>query len=97
MKYLCESLKGYERAKANAEIIVAAFSSFYTVERFNSADNTFSVIIDYCDSDISIVDFTNAKDELSYLLPKSSKEKIKAFVSDNIKPEAEEESIDEKK
>lgn len=97
MKYLCESMIGYERAKANAEIVVAAFDSFYTVERFNSADNTFSVIIDYCDSDISIVDFTNAKDELSYLLPQNSKEKIKAFVSDNIKPEAEEETNSEKK
>ncbi len=96
MKYLCESLKGYERSKANADIVVAAFSSFYTAERFNSADNTFSVIIDYCDTDISIVDFTNAKDELAYLLPASSKENIKVFVSDNVKAESEERTSEEK-
>lgn len=97
MKYLCESLEGYECSKANAEIVVAAFNSFYTAQRFNSADNTFSIIIDYCDTDISIVDFTNAKDELEYLLPKNSKEKMKVFVSDNIKAESEEESTNEEK
>lgn len=96
MKYLCETNKGYERAKANADIVVAAFNAFYTPERFNSADNTFSVIIDYCTTDISIVDFTEAKDELEYLLPKNSKEKLKVFVSDNITGEMAEDALDEK-
>ena len=50
---------------------------------------------DYCDTDITIVDFMNAKDELEYLLPKNSKEKLKVFVSDNIKNETLEESSDE--
>lgn len=95
MKYLCETLNGYERAKANAEIVVAAFNSFYTSERFNSADNTFSIIIDYCETDISIVDYTNAKDELEYLLPQTSKEKMKVFVSENVKSEKSEESSNE--
>lgn len=97
MKYICESTTGYERSKGNADIVVAAFNAFYTAERFNSADNTFSIIIDYCDSDISIVDFMGAKDELEYLLPKSSKEKMKVFVSDNIKIEATEVSEGEEK
>ncbi|MBR4287405.1 MAG: hypothetical protein IKT55_06855 [Clostridia bacterium] len=87
MKYLCETCDGYERAKANAEIVVAAFNAYYTADRFNSADNTFSIIIDYCSTDISIVDFTNAKDEMKYLIPKTSKEKLKVFVSDNIRSE----------
>ncbi len=95
MKYLCETNKGYERAKANADIVVAAFNSFYTADRFNSADNTFSIIIDYCKTDISIVDFTNAKDELEYLLPKTSKEKLKVFVSDNITGELTEDGLNE--
>lgn len=95
MKYLCETSEGYERAKANAEVVVAAFNSFYTAERFNSADNTFSIIVDYCDTDISIVDFTDAKDELAYLLPRSSKEKMKVFVSENVKAEKPEESSNE--
>ena len=87
MKYICETRGGYERAKANAEIIVAAFNAYYTADRFNSADSTFAVIIDYCTTDISIVDFTNAKDELKYLIPKTTKEKLKVFVSDNIRSE----------
>ncbi|MBQ8184143.1 MAG: hypothetical protein IJ025_09640 [Clostridia bacterium] len=85
MKYICETKKGYERSKANADITVAAFNAYYTAERFNSADNTFSVIIDYCTTDITIVDFTNAKDEIEYLIPKTSKEKLKVFISDNIR------------
>ena len=97
MKYICESEKGYEKAKGNAEIVVAAFNAFYTAERFNSADNTFSIIVDYCSTDISIVDFMDAKDELEYLLPKSSKEKMKVFVSDNIKIEPTEVSESEEK
>lgn len=96
MKYLCETEKGYDCAKANADIIVSAFNAFYTAERFTSADSTFSVIIDYCTTDITIVDFTNAKDELEYLLPKTSKEKLKVFVSDNISTQTAEESTDEK-
>ncbi len=87
MKYLCETEKGYERAKANANIIVAAFSNYCTLERFANCDNIFSVIINYCTTDISIVDFTEAKDELEYLMPKSPNEKLKVFVSDNIKGE----------
>lgn len=96
MKYLCETNKGYDRAKANADIIVAAFNAYYTPQRFNSADNTFSVIIDYCTTDISIVDFTGAKDELEYLLPQNSKEKLKVFVSDNITGEMTEDMLNEK-
>ncbi len=96
MKYLCETNKGYDRAKANADIIVAAFNAYYTPQRFNSADNTFSIIIDYCTTDISIVDFTGAKDELEYLLPQNSKEKLKVFVSDNITGEMTEDMLNEK-
>ena len=95
MKYLCETKKGYEKSKANADIAVAAFNAFYNADKFNSADNTFSIIIDYCNTDITIVDFMNAKEELEYLLPKNSKEKLKVFVSDNIKNETLEESSDE--
>lgn len=91
MKYICETKKGYERAKANANIIVAAFQNYCTMEKFSGADGVFSVIIDYCASDISIVDFVNAKDEIEYLIPKSQKEKLKVFVSDNISSEGNEE------
>ena len=91
MKYLCETLGGYERAKANAEIVVAAFSAYYTADRFNSADNTFEIVIDYCeDTNISRIDFQNAKDELQYLIPKNSKEKLKVFVSGNIRSDLKE-------
>jgi hypothetical protein len=81
MKYLCETKKGYECSELNAAVTVAAFSQFYTVENFASADLLFSIIVDYCNTDISIVDYTNAKEELEYLVPKTSKEKLKVFVS----------------
>ncbi len=95
MKYICDTKAGYEASKANAEIVVSAFNAFYTAERFSAADNTFSIIIDYCTTDITIVDFVNAKDELEYLIPKTSKAKLKVFVSDNIRNNLIEESSDE--
>ncbi len=81
MKYLCETKKGYECSELNAAVTVAAFSQFYTVENFASADLLFSIIVDYCNTDISIVDYTNAKEELEYMVPKTAKEKLKVFVS----------------
>lgn len=91
MKYIYETMDGYERSEASAEIIVAAFNAFYNSVNCENGDSIFSNIINYCTTDISIVDFTEAKDEILYLLPKSSNEKLKVFVSDNIKAEAIEE------
>lgn len=81
MKYLSETKKGYECSELNAQVIVAAFNEFYTNETFVNADSLFSSLINYCETDISIVDYTNAKEKLSYLIPKTSKEKLKVFVS----------------
>ena len=55
--------------------------NFYTAESFVYADSLFSDLINQCDTNISIVDYTNAKDELESLVPKTSKEKLKVFVS----------------
>ncbi len=88
MKYIYETMDGYERSEASAEIIVAAFNSFYNAKNCENGDDVFSDIINYCTTDISIVDFTEAKDEILYLLPKNSNEKLKVFISDNIKAEA---------
>ncbi len=82
MKYICETEKGYECSRLNAEIIVSAFSAFYNVEKFNYADTLFSKLINYCNSDISIVDYTENKDKIEYLVPKTSKEKLKVYVSE---------------
>lgn len=82
MKYICETEKGYECSRLNAEIIVASFEAFYNIEKFNSADALFSKLINYCKSDISIVDYTDNKDEIEYLVPKTSKEKLKVYVSE---------------
>ena len=81
MKYLSETKKGYEKSELNAQVVVAAFKEFYNSETFVSADSLFSSLINQCETDISIVDYTNAKDELSSLVPKTSKEKLKVFVS----------------
>ncbi len=82
MKYICETEKGYECSRLNAEIIVSAFEGFYNIEKFNSADTLFSKLINYCKSDISIVDYTENKDKIEYLVPKTSKEKLKVYVSE---------------
>lgn len=87
MKYLCETKPGYESAELNANIIVASFNSYFNAERFATADTSFSSVVNYCSTDITIVDFTNAKDEIEYLIPKSSKETLKVFVSDKVKVE----------
>lgn len=82
MKYICETEKGYECSKLNCEIIVASFNAFFNNQKFLSADSLFSKLINYCKSDITIVDYTDSKDEIEYLLPKTSKEKLKVFVSE---------------
>ena len=82
MKYICETEKGYECSKLNAEVIVSSFEAFYNIEKFNSADTLFSKLINYCKSDISIVDYTENKDKIEYLIPKTSKEKLKVYVSE---------------
>lgn len=82
MKYICETEKGYECSRLNAEVIVASFKAFYNIEKFNSGDALFSKLINYCKSDISIVDYTDNKDEIEYLIPKTSKEKLKVYVSE---------------
>ncbi len=81
MKYLSETKKGYECSELNAQVVVAAFNAFYTAESFVSADSLFSKLVNQCDTDISIVDYTNAKDELESLVPGTSKDKLKVFVS----------------
>lgn len=91
MKYIYETKDGYARSEASAEIIVAAFNAFYNSKNCENGDSIFSTIINYCSTDISIVDFTEAKDEIKYLLPENSKEKLKVFVSDNIRAESAEE------
>lgn len=82
MKYICETEKGYECSRLNGEVIVSSFEAFYNIENFNSADALFSKLINYCKSNISIVDFTNNKDKINYLVPKTSKEKLKVYVSE---------------
>ena len=82
MKYICETEKGYECSKLNAEIIVFSFEAFYNIEKFSSADSLFSKLINYCKSDISIVDYTENKDKIEYFIPKTSKEKLKVYVSE---------------
>ena len=82
MKYICETEEGYECSRLNAEIIVSSFEAFYNIEKFNSADSLFSKLINYCKSDISVVDYTENKDRIEYLIPKTSKEKLKVYVSE---------------
>lgn len=81
MKYISETTKGKECATLNAEVISSAFTAFYTSEKIVSGDSLFSKLINYCTTDITIVDYTQAKEKIEYLAPKSSKEKLKVYVS----------------
>ncbi len=93
MKYLSERFTGYEASQLNAELGVAAFDSFMTLTEFSKADSLFNSIINNCNSDITIVDFTSANEEINSLIPKSSKEKLKVFVSKTVRENADEEEI----
>lgn len=97
MKYIYETMDGYERSEAHAEIIVSAFNAFYNTKNCEKGEALFSAIINcfssqnISDKNISIVDYNDAQDEIAYLLPKNSNEKLKVFVSDNIKADSVEE------
>lgn len=82
MKFICETEEGYECSRLNASVVVSSFEAFYNMEKFSSGDSLFSRLINYCKSDISIVDFTENKDKIEYLIPKTSKEKLKVYVSE---------------
>lgn len=85
MKYLCETLSPEEAAQKNAELSAEAFASLYTTENLTYSEDYFKSLINCCKSDISIVDFMENKEKLSALLPATSKEKLKVFVSDSVK------------
>lgn len=84
MKYICETSKGIQKSKLNAEIIVSAFNTYFNNETFLSGDSYFSTLVNCCSTDISIVDYTDSKDKIQYLMPKSSKEKLKVYVSKEL-------------
>lgn len=81
MKYICETTKGKECATLNAEIVSSAFTAFFTNDKILLGDSLFSKLINYCVTDITIVDYTQSKEKIEYLAPKSSKEKLKVYVS----------------
>lgn len=81
MKYICETADSYECSRLNSEIVSSAFSAFFTNDKIVLGDNLFSELINYCKTDISIVDYTSVKDKIEYLAPVSSKEQLKVYVS----------------
>ena len=91
MMYLCNMKKGEEGEQGCAEITAAAFRAFFNSENFSSADSLFEELINYCKTDITIVDFTKAKPAIEYLVPQSSKLTVKAFVSKSVKEIPDEE------
>ncbi len=84
MKYISSTYSGIKAAEKNADIIVAAFSTFYTAENNSRSDELFSKIINYCETDITIVDYINVKDKTGYIIPKSQKEKLRVYVAATV-------------
>jgi anionic cell wall polymer biosynthesis LytR-Cps2A-Psr (LCP) family protein len=84
MKYVSSTYSGLKAAEKNADVIVAAFSTFYTLENNANAENIFTKIINYCETDISIVDFINVKDKAGSIIPASNKEKLRVYVAATV-------------
>lgn len=88
MKYLCGEASNEAAAEGCAQITVAAFKAFYTQNNLRSANSLFEELINYCKTDISIVDFIEASDALQYLAPSSANDEVKAFVSKTVRETA---------
>ena len=85
MMYTVSEFDSAEAARKNAEIAVAAFDTFYNADSFRDADSLFAKLINCCTSDITIVDFTNAKPAIGSLVPRNAKEHLRVYVSDNVR------------
>lgn len=84
MKYVSSTYSGMTASEKNADVIVAAFSAFYTLENHKNADKIFSKIINYCETDITIVDYLNIKDKAGSIIPTSSKELLRVYVAATV-------------
>lgn len=91
MRYISETLDGQTAAHRHAEICSAAFEAFYTAENYSNADSLFAKLINCFSADITIVDYTNAKEQIGSLVPQSTKEHLKVYVSDTVREIANEE------
>lgn len=95
LKYICESQDDKQASESAASVVAAAFSCYYNTENDTYSDSLFEDIYNICSdrggsTDISIVDYSNAADAASYLVPHGSKEKLKVFVSNNLNSEESE-------
>ena len=84
MKYVSTNYSGLTASEKNADVIVAAFSEFYTFENNENSEALFTKIINYCETDISIVDFINVKDKTGSIIPTSTKEKLRVYVAATV-------------
>ena len=84
MKYVSTTYSGLKASEKNADVIVAAFSAFYTLENNEKSEDYFTKIINYCETDISIVDFINVKEKAGSIIPTSNKEKLRVYVAATV-------------
>lgn len=91
MRYISETFDGKTAAHRHAEICSAAFEAFFTSANYADADNLFARLVNCFDSDITIVDYTNSKEQLGSLVPQSPKEHLKVYVSETVREIANEE------
>lgn len=84
MKYVSSTYSGLKASEKNADVIVAAFSAFYTLENNANSEEIFTKIINYCETDITIVDFINVKEKAGSIIPASNKEKLKVYVAATV-------------
>lgn len=97
LKYVCETKSDTVASQEAANIIVAAFANYYNAENNAYSSEYYEDVFNICtdrggSTDISIVDFTNAADAITYLVPTGSKEKLKVFVSSTVVSEDQNEN-----
>lgn len=85
MRYISENFDGEKAAHRHAEICSAAFESFFTAANFSDADNLFAKLVNCFSSDITIVDYTNSKEQIGSLVPQNPKEHLKVYVSETVR------------
>ena len=85
-QFLREKPTWYRELSRHPERIEDFVKDYKIVRRKRVVDKVedFSKLINYCKSDISIVDFTDNKEKIEYLIPKTSKEKLKVYVSEKV-------------
>ncbi len=84
MRYLCGTRSSRQAGVACADLVTAAFTSWYTAENNAAADDLFRTLVNRALTDITIVDFTESREEAASLVPVGASAQLKVYVADTL-------------